>query len=55
LETQLAGVSTSFTDAQTDFAAGKYMVAKEKLNTVVNQAADVMNQIEAAKAKKAGK
>jgi hypothetical protein len=55
LETQLAGVTTNFTDAQNDFAAGKYMVAKNKLESVVNQATDVMNQIEAAKAKKAGK
>lgn len=55
LETQLAGITTSFTDAQNDFAAGKYMVAKNKLESVVAQASDVMNQIEAAKAKKAGK
>jgi hypothetical protein len=55
LETQLAGVATSFTDAQNDFTAGKYMVAKQKLDGVVQQANDVMNQIEAAKAKKAGK
>lgn len=55
LETSLAGVTTSFTDAQNDFAAGKYMVAKNKLESVVTQANDVLAQIEAAKAKKAGK
>jgi hypothetical protein len=55
LETQLAGVTASFTEAQGDFTAGKYMVAKNKLESVVAQANDVKNQIEAAKAKKAGK
>jgi hypothetical protein len=55
LENSLAGVTSSFTDAQNDFAAGKYMVAKNKLATVVSQANEIMAQIEAAKAKKAGK
>jgi hypothetical protein len=55
LEAALAGVNTTFTEAQNDFAAGKYMVAKERLNTVVSQTNDVMNQIQAAKAMKAGK
>jgi hypothetical protein len=55
IENQLAGVTTSFTEAQNDFAAGKFMVAKGKLESVVTQANDVMAQLEAAKAKKAGK
>jgi hypothetical protein len=53
MENSLATVNAAFTDAQNDFNAGKYMVAKNKLGTVVNQANDVKNQIEAAKAAKA--
>jgi hypothetical protein len=55
LENGLAGANATYTDAQNDFNAGKYMVARTKLDQAAGQAQDVMKQIEAAKAmKKAG-
>jgi ElaB/YqjD/DUF883 family membrane-anchored ribosome-binding protein len=47
-------VMAELTGAETDFAAGKYMVAKSKLEAVAQRARAIMNEIATAGAKKAG-
>lgn len=51
----LASVETSFQAAVADFNAGKFLVAKPKLEAAVNQLNRINADIEAAKAKASGK
>jgi hypothetical protein len=51
----LDAANASNTDAQNDFAAGKYKSAKAKLEAAMQKAQAVITEIEQAKAKKAGK
>lgn len=55
MKSELAAVNTSFADAQTNFNEGKYLVAKTKLEVIGQQLSKIMSDIEAAKAKKAGR
>lgn len=51
----LTAAQTMFTDAQNEFNAGKYKVAKAKVEAAIQKAQSVIDQIEQAKAKKMGK
>jgi hypothetical protein len=55
MKSELAAVNTSFADAQTNYNEGKYLVAKTKLEVIGQQLQKIMSDIEAAKAKKAGR
>ncbi len=52
---ELANVQTGYADAEADINTGKYMVAKSKIESVVLNAHKIMEEIAAAKARKAGK
>lgn len=52
IKSDLAGVGTQFGDAKADFDAGKYMVAKGKVEAVITKAQSLMGEIAAAAAKK---
>ncbi len=55
IKNDLAAAQASFDDANLDFNAGKYKVAKSKVEAAMMKAQSVIEQIEAAKAKKMGK
>jgi hypothetical protein len=55
IKNDLASVNAGFADAKADFDAGKYLVAKTKYEAVMAKAQNIVSEIEAAKAKKAGK
>jgi hypothetical protein len=55
IKADLAGVNAGYAEAKADFDAGKFLVAKGKLETVMSKAQSIVAEIEAAKAKKAGK
>jgi hypothetical protein len=52
IKNDMAGVGTQFGDAKADFDAGKYMVAKGKVEAVITRARSLMGEISAAAAKK---
>nr|MBN2277869.1 DUF4398 domain-containing protein [candidate division Zixibacteria bacterium] len=54
IKNDLAAATTGMQEAKTDFDAGKFLAAKAKLEAVGDKARGVMNQIEAALAKKKG-
>ncbi len=54
IKADLAGVNTGYAEAKADFDAGKFLVAKGKLETVMAKAQSIITEIDAAKAKKAG-
>ncbi|HEX7401274.1 MAG TPA: hypothetical protein VF369_03760 [candidate division Zixibacteria bacterium] len=55
IKNDLAAAQASFDDANNDFNAGKYKVAKSKVEAAMMKAQSVIDQIAAAKAKKMGK
>jgi hypothetical protein len=55
IKNDLTAVQTSVADAEADITAGKYMVAKGKIESLVAKARSIMEEIAAAAAKKAGK
>ncbi len=55
IKNDLAAAQASFDDANNDFNAGKYKVAKAKVEAAMQKAQAVIDEIAAAKAKKMGK
>jgi hypothetical protein len=55
IKNDLAAAQTMFTEAQNEFNAGKYKVAKGKVEGAIQQARKVIDDIEQAKARKMGK
>jgi hypothetical protein len=55
IKNDLTAVQTSVADAEADITAGKYMVAKGKIESLVAKARSIMEEIATAAAKKAGK
>jgi hypothetical protein len=55
MKNDLLNATNVFTEAKADFDAGKFLVARTKLEAAKNQAMKVVADVEAAKAKKAGK
>jgi hypothetical protein len=55
IKNDLAAAQASFDEANNDFNAGKYKVAKAKVEAAMQKARQVIDEIEQAKAKKAGK
>lgn len=51
----LASTTSAFAAAKADFDGGKFLAAKAKLEAVQSKARSIIAEIEAAKAKKAGK
>jgi hypothetical protein len=54
IKNDLMGLSTSYTEAETDFNGGKYLTARSKFQSVMQRAQQIMGEIEAAAAKKGG-
>jgi len=55
IKNDLASTATAFDDAQMEFNNGKYLVARSKVNAVMQRTASIMQQIEAAAAMAKGK
>jgi len=55
IKNDLAAAQASFDDANNDFNAGKYKIAKAKVEAAMQKAGAVITEIEQAKANKAGK
>jgi len=55
IKADLDAVNSGFAAAKADFDGGKFLAAKAKFEAVANKAQGIIAQIEAAKAKKAGK
>ena len=55
IKNDLAAAQASFDDANNDFNAGKYKVAKAKVEAAMQKSQAVIDEIAAAKAKKMGK
>ena len=55
IKNDLAAAQASFDDANNDFNAGKYKIAKAKVEAAMQKAQAVIDEIAAAKAKKMGK
>jgi hypothetical protein len=55
IRNDLAAAQASFDEANNDFNAGKYKVAKAKVEAAMQKAQAVISEIEQAKAKKMGK
>jgi hypothetical protein len=55
IKNDLAAAQASFDDANNDFNAGKYKIAKSKVEAAMMKAQSVIDQIAEAKAKKMGK
>lgn len=55
IKNDLAAAQASFDEANNDFNAGKYKVAKAKVEAAMQKAQAVISEIEQAKAKKMGK
>ncbi len=55
IKADLDAVNNGFAAAKADFDGGKFLAAKAKFEAVANKARGIIGQIEAAKAKKAGK
>lgn len=55
IKNDLAGVQAQFEEAKNDFNAGKYKVAKSKVEAVIARANSLVTEIQTAAAKKAGK
>jgi len=55
IKNDLESVMMGFNEAKADFDAGKFLVAKGKLETVMTKSQSIISEIEAAKAKKMGK
>jgi hypothetical protein len=55
IKNDLAAAQASFDEANNDFNAGKYKVAKAKVEAAMQKAGAVIQEIEQAKAKKMGK
>lgn len=55
IKNDLMGVSAAFDDAKADFAAGKYISAKSKVEGVMGSAQRITAEIASAAAKKAGR
>jgi hypothetical protein len=55
IKASLESVRENFIQAQADVNAGKFLVAKSKLQAVMEKAQGIITEIEAAKAAKAGK
>jgi hypothetical protein len=55
IKNDLAGVVAQFEEAKNDFNAGKYKVAKGKVEAVTQRANGIINEIAMAAAKKKGK
>jgi hypothetical protein len=51
---ELANVQAGYTEAESDITTGKYMVAKSKIQSVVDNAHKIMDEIAQAAARKAG-
>jgi hypothetical protein len=54
IQSDLDNANTQYTDAETDFNNGKYMVAKGKVEAVIASAHKIMDEISTAATKKAG-
>jgi hypothetical protein len=54
IKNDLTAVQTALTDAETDFNNGKFLVARAKIENVVQRAHSIMDEIANAAAKKAG-
>ena len=55
IKNDLAAAQAAYTEAEADFNAGKYMVAKGKTDAVISKARAIIDEIAKAKAKKTGK
>jgi hypothetical protein len=55
IKNDLSAVMAGYTEAEGDINAGKYMLAKAKVENVVNGAHKIMEEIAAATARKTGK
>jgi hypothetical protein len=55
IKNDLTSVQTAYSEAESDFNGGKYLVAKNKLDSVAQGAQKIIDEIAAAKAKKMGK
>ena len=55
LKNDLASIRTAYTEAGTDFQAGKYLAAKAKIEVVMTKAQDFIRYIEEAKTKAGGR
>jgi hypothetical protein len=55
IKNDLNGVGLAFEDAKADFAAGKYISAKSKVEGVMSNVERITNEIATAAAKKAGR
>jgi hypothetical protein len=54
IKNDLNAVQTGYTEAEADITAGKYMVAKSKVENVINGAHKIMDEISQAAARKMG-
>jgi hypothetical protein len=54
IKSELTNVQAAYTDAETDVNSGKYMVAKGKIESVMQRAHGIVDEIATAAAKKAG-
>jgi len=54
IKTDLAAVQAQLTEAETDFAAGKFMAVKSKLEAISLKARAIIDEIAVASGKKAG-
>jgi len=48
IKNDLASVENAYADAQNDFTAGKYLVARTKIQSVGNTTTNIMNELQAA-------
>lgn len=54
IKNDLMGLSSAYTEAEADFNAGKFLVAKGKVESLIQRTQSIVSEIEAAAAKKAG-
>lgn len=54
IKNDLTALTPAYTDAETDFNAGKYLTAKTKIEGVIQKAKSISDEIAAAAAKKMG-
>jgi phage-related tail fiber protein len=55
IKNDLTAAQTGYSEAEADFNAGRYMVAKGKTDAVISKARAIIDEIAKAKAKKMGK
>lgn len=54
IKTQLDGLTPALAEAQADFDAGRYLVARQKVNAIKESAMGIVNEIAMAAARKKG-